>query len=290
MRCVEAIVAGVGDISLAVARSEASRRASAVAAAFDSVAETYDAEFTHTALGRALRQRVWRKLAARFPAGSRVLELNCGTGEDAAWLARRGVKVLITDQSEAMLAVARRKTAGLPVEATHLDMSRPSLEPWAVRLAPFDGAFSNFGGLNCVADVRPLARSLAGWLRPGAALLLVVMGPLCLWEIAWYLLRVRPRSAFRRWARRGAQAHIGAHALRVFYPWPGEIARVFAPEFHPVRLTGLGVALPPSLLAGTMHKYARLFGLLNTVEDRLARTWPASHAGDHYVLELERAG
>ena len=47
-------------------------------ATFDAVAEDYDREFTHTLLGRELRARVWQRLAARFPVGSRVLELNCG--------------------------------------------------------------------------------------------------------------------------------------------------------------------------------------------------------------------
>ena len=44
-------------------------------------------------------------------AGERVLELNCGTGEDAVHLARRGVRVLATDNSPRMLAAARSKIA-----------------------------------------------------------------------------------------------------------------------------------------------------------------------------------
>ncbi|MBI3764336.1 MAG: methyltransferase domain-containing protein, partial [Chloroflexi bacterium] len=221
-------------------------------AAFDSVAQSYDRDFTHTALGRALRERAWRRLVHRFPPGSRVLELNCGTGEDAAYLAARAVSVLATDRSEGMLAVARRKTAGLPVEVARLDLSLPALPPSTLTLPPFDGAFSNFAGLNCIADLRRLACSLAEWLKPGASVIFVVMGPICLWEIAWYLFHLRPGRAFWRFSRFGALARIGGQIVRVYCPWAGELSRTCAPEFRVTRLAGLGVALPPSLMAGVM--------------------------------------
>jgi SAM-dependent methyltransferase len=254
-------------------------------APFDAVAESYDREFTHTLLGRELRARVWQQLAARFPAGSRVLELNCGTGEDAAWLARCGVEVVATDVSNAMLAVAKRKTVEMTVEVRRLDLAYPEAD---FHPGLFDGAFSNFGGLNCVADLRPLARVLSLWLKPGAALIVVVMGPICLWEMAWYLLHGEPRAACRRWARGGTEARVGKRTVKVYYPWPGEVARAFAPAFRRAQLTGLGVTLPPTTMAATMERYKGLLRRLSAIEKPLARVWPLSSLGDHYILEMER--
>ena len=71
----------------------------AVASAFDSAARAYDVEFTRTAIGAAMRRAVWARCAARFPAGSHILEMNCGTGEDAPWLAGRGISVLYTSNA-----------------------------------------------------------------------------------------------------------------------------------------------------------------------------------------------
>jgi hypothetical protein len=71
--------------------------------AFDAFAADYDATFTHTALGQRLRRRVWRVLADYFQAGQTVLELACGTGEDAVWLAQRGLTVTATDGSAEMV-------------------------------------------------------------------------------------------------------------------------------------------------------------------------------------------
>ncbi|HEY1015278.1 MAG TPA: methyltransferase domain-containing protein, partial [Herpetosiphonaceae bacterium] len=85
------------------------------ATAFDTVAERYDGDFTSRRLGGWLRAAVWRRLGAAFRPGDRALELGCGTGEDALWLARRGVAVTATDVSPGMLrvAAAKARAAGL---------------------------------------------------------------------------------------------------------------------------------------------------------------------------------
>ncbi|HUE95474.1 MAG TPA: class I SAM-dependent methyltransferase, partial [Longimicrobiaceae bacterium] len=97
-------------------------------AAFDAAAATYDAGFSHRTLGRWLREIVHEKLDASFPAGAHVLELGCGTGEDALHLARRGVRVVATDASARMLAVAAEKvrSAGAVdrVRLLRFDMAR----------------------------------------------------------------------------------------------------------------------------------------------------------------------
>src|SRR5271156_286629 len=136
--------------------------------AFDAIASAYDSQFTATTLGAAMRRAVWARCAVRFASGSRVLEMNCGTGEDALWLARRGVQVLATDVSPAMLQVAQDKLAALPGSppARFQRLAWEELE--TLGEGSFDGMLSNFGGLNCVADLREPARLLAAKLRPGA--------------------------------------------------------------------------------------------------------------------------
>src|SRR5512142_2340783 len=87
------------------------------AQAFDHIGARYDAEFTNTDLSRWFRRRVWERLASLFKPGDRVIELGCGTGEDAIWLAKRGVRVLAGDASPAMLAETARKARAENVEA-----------------------------------------------------------------------------------------------------------------------------------------------------------------------------
>ncbi|MGH2537393.1 MAG: class I SAM-dependent methyltransferase, partial [Candidatus Promineifilaceae bacterium] len=259
------------------------------ATAFDALAAGYDAEFSHSPLGRLLRPRVWRRLAGYFGPGDHLLELACGTGEDGLWLARRGVRVSATDSSAGMLAQARAKAqaAGLDerIRLRQLSLQEAAAGGLAGAEAPFDGALSNFGGLNTLGEWRPLAAALAAVVRPGGVAVLVPMGPICPWEIAWNLGHLRPRAALRRW-RRPATARIGAAEIPVWYPAAGRLRRDFGPWFRHLSTESLGLWLPPTHLAGPVVRRPALLALLDWLDracGRLAAGW-----GDHYILALER--
>ncbi|NJL56974.1 class I SAM-dependent methyltransferase [bacterium] len=139
-------------------------------------------------IARVLRANVHQRLHMHFGAGQRILELGCGTGEDALHLAQRGVHVTATDASEAMRAQARAKTADCAL-VTVLPLDLQCLERGAVpglEWPSFDGAFANFGPLNCLRDWRPLAQFLADVMRPGSVAGFAVMSPFCVWEMAWH--------------------------------------------------------------------------------------------------------
>ncbi|MCB9152594.1 MAG: class I SAM-dependent methyltransferase [Caldilineae bacterium] len=133
---------------------------------FDAAAGSYDADFTGTLLARWLREAVWSVLADTFVPGDRVLELGCGTGEDAVWLAQRGIHVTATDASLAMLDTAQRKAmaAGVSelIDFAAFDLAAAASDrlPFTDHRLPFTGAFSNFGPLNCLP--RSPATGLAG--------------------------------------------------------------------------------------------------------------------------------
>jgi SAM-dependent methyltransferase len=242
-----------------------------------------------------------RRLRAAFAAGDRVLELACGTGEDAVHLGRHGVRVLATDASPGMVAAAKRKVeaAGLLdlVEVRQLALEELprlggqgpaplAIEPPAPLAGgpPFDGAFSSFGGFNCIADPRGPARDLAALLRPGARVLLCVMGPLVPWEWGWFLLRGRPGKALRR-LRPGGAAWRG---MVIRYPSIGTMRRAFAPEFQARRTAAIGVLLPPSYAEPWAARHPRLLARLDRWERRWETLPPLPWLADHYLLELER--
>jgi SAM-dependent methyltransferase len=253
--------------------------------AFDTLARQYDSDFTDTAVGRALREIVWSRVADNFRAPQHVLELGCGTGEDAVRLARMGIKVTATDASAGMIEVAQRKincSSGIePIE-----FRRVPMEGLGASLAgrSFDGVFSNFGAVNCVADLPSLAASLAGLLTPGAPLIWVVMGRRVPWEWLWYLPRGDARRALRRFRKTGVEWR----GLRIFYPTPTEAIAALEPHFAVKRVSPLGCFLPPSYAAAWWNRSPRALAVLTRLELFAQRSPSLAAWSDHYILEANR--
>ncbi|MCX6619491.1 MAG: class I SAM-dependent methyltransferase, partial [Acidobacteria bacterium] len=150
--------------------------------------------WTESTIGRLQRDAFWRLAGGLFQAGQRVLDLGCGTGEDAVRLARQGVSVSAIDSSRQMVRIARGRGVSalqLPIE----ELQRLDTE--------FDGAISNFGALNCVEDLEPVGAALSRLIRPGGTLAFCIIGRFCAWETAYYLLHGQPSKAFRRWRSGG---------------------------------------------------------------------------------------
>jgi SAM-dependent methyltransferase len=252
--------------------------------AFESLAADYDRSFTATTIGTMMRRAVWRRCDLRFAAGSRVLEMNCGTGEDAVYLGQRGVHVYATDAAAAMVEVASIKVAraGLGERVKVAQLAWEDLD--LLQQDCFEGALSNFGGLNCVADIESIRVPLAERLRPGAVALLCVMGPLTPWEWVWYLLRKDPGKAFRR-LRRGGAAWSG-QCIR--YPTIGSIRRALWPQFRALRASAIGAILPPPYVECWASRHPSMLARLERWERRLEALPPLPWLADHYLLELER--
>jgi SAM-dependent methyltransferase len=256
--------------------------------AFDSLALSYDDLFTRSLVGRAQRNAVWDVLARVFTSDDRILELNCGTGEDAVFLARRGVSVFACDASEGMVEVARRRVISESlddkVQVEHLPTERLGT---LSQLSQFDGVLSNFSGLNCVADLATIARQLAQLVRPGAPIVLCLCTRFCLFEIIWFLLQGQPRKAFRRTSGRTV-ARLEGFDIQLQYPTVRELRQVFSNDFKLRCCRGVGILVPPSYAESWARRYPQLFSRLESI-DRLVCDLPGLRViGDHFLICFER--
>lgn len=254
-------------------------------APFDALATDYDAAFSRGLLGGLYRRAVWARVDAALAPGCRVLDVGCGTGEDALHLAGLGARVLAVDASGPMTDVARAKTADDTgrIEVRRLraeDVGSLAADP----ASPFDVVLSNFGVLNCVEDPRVVAEGLARCTRSGARAFLCVMGPLVPWEWAWFLLRGDPARAFRR-LRPGGTTWRGA---RIRYPSAGALRRAFAPAFRATGATAVGALLPPSYAEPWARRHPALTRRLDRWERRFEAAPPLACLADHVLLELVR--
>ncbi|MDB5393592.1 MAG: hypothetical protein JWM91_1098 [Rhodospirillales bacterium] len=254
--------------------------------AFDNFASDYDAEFAHRAPGRWLREAVWRLLAPYVRPGTRAVDLGCGTGEDAVWLARAGCEVTAVDSSPAMLQATLRK-------ATQCGVSdQVAVRPFDLN-APddiggsFDFVLSNFGALNCATDLKRLGTMLHSAVAPGGIVAAVMMGRFCAWETLWYGMRLKP-AAVRRWRGRAA-ADIGGKIVPVQYWSARDLAESLGTAFRTLSIHPVGLFLPPSDLFALIERRPRLFAHLTWWEARVSSYAPLAHMADHHLTILQRA-
>jgi ubiquinone/menaquinone biosynthesis C-methylase UbiE len=254
---------------------------------WDAAAETYVRDFTGTSIGETRRYAVWRRLEKIFSPGQKLLELNCGTGIDAVHLAQRGIQLVSCDISLRMIELARQ--LAVSTNASDLIEFRVlrneeigSLEGENV----FDGAFSNFCGLNCVQDLPAVTRELARLVRPGAPILLCMMGRFVPWEIAWFMARGEPGKALRR-LRGNEFRSPEPGGICIQRPSVKEMARIMSPAFRLRRWSGVGIAVPPTYTESRMQHFPRMIKGLAGI-DRMIGDLPLfRRMADCVVLEFE---
>jgi ubiquinone/menaquinone biosynthesis C-methylase UbiE len=252
---------------------------SRIASAYDAVAPHYDRQLARDAW---MRRALWRHFARTFRAGDRLLDVGCGTGIDALYLASIGMHVTAVDASVGMVDRLRAKLAGTPLEA-RVDVHVGDVVEVIRRLSgPFDGIISSFAAMNAF-DLPSFATQAARVTRPGGRLVAHVLSPGHAaggWsKRAWRALRPKRRTETIDVALGGQ------HVTHVVLPEGELYRRFFAAEFIRRRAYALGIVvgrgvelrLPDAVLDG-----------LARLEARVATRRPWVSAGRFYVLDLER--
>ncbi len=259
------------------------------AVAFNAVAPLFDSRFGVWRSVAAQRRAVCAELLRAFPKGGRILELGGGTGVDATFLAERGFEIVLTDPSPTMVELAKAKLAPLGSAAKIAageEMEAFAEDHLAEGGAQFDGAFSNFAPLNCVANLGPVARGLARLLKPGSLAMLVLFGTFCPGEMIVEVLRGRPHLALRRCRLGAVPARLKEHEFSVVYHRRAELVRDFAPWFALEKRVGIGVAVPPSAAEPWISGQPHLLAAMEMFDRGFAR--PLAILGDHVLYQFRR--
>ena len=226
-----------------------------------------------------------------FQPGQRILEINCGTGIDAVHLALRGIQVDACDSSPEMIAQARQRIEGLPGLPIRFQCLSVEQIDELDSDELYDGALSNFSGLNCVSDLRSLTRSLSSRVRPGGKVIACVFGKFCLWEVLWYMCAGNVTKAFRRLRRHGVKADLAPGASVIVHYWSvRSLNEKLTPWFRLERRRGIGVVSPPTYAASLVAMFPQLFRVAAKVDPLLGCCPGIRAMADHVVLTFQRSG
>ncbi len=260
--------------------------------AFDTSAEGYDASFTHSIIGKEQRQIVWGYLEKTLlnHKNLNILELNCGTGEDALWFAKKAHNVLATDISEKMLEIAEQKinNAGLASSVQTLQVDINNIADFQFK-EKFDLIFSNFGGMNCISivEMEKLPSEIKKLLKSDGQFIMVVMPAFCLWETIYFLLKFNFRKAFRRLSKKGTISKLNGTESKTFYFSPARIKKLFKEDFEVITIKPIGFFIPPSYLEKFFSSRQKVINNLTKLEKTVGRFSFFAGSSDHFLINLQ---
>jgi ubiquinone/menaquinone biosynthesis C-methylase UbiE len=259
----------------------------AVERGFSNMAGQYDAMDDTHPVTIWMRARIRALVEGQLTPDASVLEINAGSGLDAVYLASRGYRVHATDVAPGMLDALAEKATRPEAGGRLTCESLSNTELSAVSGGPYDLVLSNLGGLNCTDDLASVTRHLPNVLKPGGCSVLVVMPPLCPWELM-QAFRGHLGTAGRRLSKQGTLANVGGARIRTWYHAPAKLQRALGPGFETLALRSFCLFSPPSYFDGFVRRHPTALRRLQALDDRLGALPPFNRLGDFYALVSRR--
>jgi len=260
-----------------------------VESAFDAAAPIFASRNLNPIVAWTRRQNL-ALLEACFPPKSHLIELGCGTGEDAVALAADGHYIFGIDLSGQMVQAAARRVADagmndrvVVVRGKFTDLeSLLAYSPWK----DFDGAYASFS-LFTEDELSPVVLALHKVLPPGGIFACTLGNRLPLAEAASYAIRLQPRHALQRLVQPRAHEVYGRW-FRIREYFPAETKRAFSGYFRLRELVGLPVFLPPVYLKGFYERLGGAQALVQGIDRSLAPHFPWKYLGENTFYCFER--
>jgi hypothetical protein len=155
-----------------------------------------------------------------------------------------------------------------------------------IQSEPFDHVFSNFGGLNCIPDLKEVTQHLPALLKEGGYITWVIMPPVCPWELG-LLLKGNFKRAFRRLNKNGSTAHLEGEYFQTYYFTPSQVMDALGDQFKKVSLRGLASFSPPPHKIDFPKKHPKLYERLVKADEWLSGSCPFNSWADHFILTAQ---
>lgn len=257
---------------------------------FNAIAQTYDTDFSFSKIGRMQRMRVWKNLMQHLKGNKKksILEINCGTGVDAYWLAEQGYQVLATDISTEMINCAVNKRNDHHINNPEFLVCGFEEVKQTMGNRKVDVIFSNFAGLNCVdkEGLEKLNRDFASLLAPNGQLIMVLLGKHCWMEQLYFRLKGQPEKAKRR--LNVDMVQLGKDEVQPTYCYSVQETKEMFSAFECIAHKPIGIAIPPSYLEPIIKKLPFLVPIVQLAEYLLGNISLFSNYADHTFLVFRK--
>jgi len=249
-----------------------------MSATFES--EGYDAAMDSW-VGRYVRAVSLDALMRRSDVGSRVLDIGCGTGAEAAVLSKARRIVYGFDPSPSMVRAARAAAPGATIiEGSVEDLGALADEQgWS----DLDLVYSSLGPLNCVDDLRIVLKDAARLLHSGGYIVFSTMNRFPALEVAALAATSRLKKAYGR-TRSVQDVPVGDGVIRACYHTMSDIRSALPDTARIVSSRALPLLLPP--LRTARRSDPPFAPIVRSVDRALSPLWPFNRFGDHILVEM----
>lgn len=232
---------------------------------------------------KLMRKKIRDHVLSSLNPGDKILELNAGTGLDAVFFAQKGFEIHAIDVSDGMIKELEKKVFlnNLKNKISYEKLSFSNLEQ--IKNKKFDFIFSNFGGLNCIDDLRKVTKNFPSLLNKNGRVTLIVMPKICPWEIA-LSFKGNFKTAFRRFKKNGTLSNIEGIKFKSYYHSPKKIIASLGKDFKLINLIGLNSLIPPPYMKNFPKYFPGLFRFLEKIENKISHRFPFNIAADHFIL------
>lgn len=254
--------------------------------AFSAQAPLFDNIQNSSVMLTWMRSVVHRHVAEFLKSSDAILDINAGTGIDAVHFAQLGCSVHAMDIAEGMVDEIKKKISSSKI-GNRITVEQRSFTD-AGNLAPkkFNHIFSNFGGLNCVDDIASVAKQLQTLLAPNGIVTLVVMPPVCPWELL-SVLRGKTSLGLRRLHKKGIIAHIEGHYFKTYYHPVKKVIDNFGSDFSVLKVRGVASFSPPPYMEKFPLQFPRFYSFLQSCDEKFSTFPPFNRMADHCIITMQ---
>lgn len=257
-----------------------------VSEAFSRQSNVFDQLNTENELSGYLRNQFREEVLSHLKPGSSILELNCGTGLDAVFFAKRGHFILANDNSPGMLSKLEQKIEEDALQKQVQTLQCSFHEISKIKDRTFDHIISNFGGLNCTDDLDEVLQQFSPLLNSNGKVTLMIMPKVCPWELAM-AIKGRFKVAFRRFKKK-TPAHIEGVHFYCYYYNPSYVKKALMDDFETISLKGVCITVPPEFFQNFTKRFPRSFKVLSAIDRAICSFFPFTYCCDHFLITLQK--
>ncbi len=236
-----------------------------------------------------MRQQVMKHALSYLRPNDKILELNSGTGIDAEFFAQEGFAVHCTDLSDGMVEQMNKKFSSDKYSGKVNIQQCSCTELDKIGNKKFDFIFSNFGGLNCIPDLRETTKFYPTLLNKNGRVCLVILPPICPWEVI-QLIRGKFSIAFRRFRKDGVLAIVEGIKFKTYYFSAKAVVEALGQDFKLLKVESLALFTPIPQMERIPKKFPGFAKMLNKIDEKISGIFPFNRIGDHIIVTAEYIG